>query len=83
MPLCPDMIEDALLMENNENKELPGAPDEKEYSRMDEKEKDISIQKALLRLQNRIYEILYLMEAEMKDKIVGPEEDESKNEKDK
>ncbi len=70
-------------MENNENKELPGAPDEKEYSRMDEKEKDISIQKALLRLQNRIYEILYLMEAEMKDKIVGPEEDESKNEKDK
>lgn len=62
-----------------ENRELPNAPDEKDYTKMNEKEKDISIQKALLRLQNRIYEILYLMEAEMKDKIVVPDEEDRNN----
>lgn len=33
-------------------------PDTDEYARMDDREKDLAIQKAVIRLQNRVQEIL-------------------------
>lgn len=56
-------------------------PDVEEYVRMNEKEKDLEIHKALIRLQNRIRKILYLMEAETKTRIVKPEKEEKKEKK--
>lgn len=38
-----------------------------QYLRMDEKEKDAEIQKAVARLQKRIQEILYVLEADMQE----------------
>jgi hypothetical protein len=46
------------------------SPSVEEYLRMDETEKEISIQKAVIRLQTRIQEILYLMESEIKSKQI-------------
>jgi hypothetical protein len=50
-----------------------------DYLRMDEDEKDVAIQKAVIRLQTRIHEILYLMESEIKAKK-GTHEKEGKKE---
>jgi len=44
------------------------SPSVEDYLRMDEDEKDVAIQKAVIRLQTRIHEILYLMESEIKTK---------------
>lgn len=44
------------------------SPSVEDYLRMDEEEKDIAIQRAVIRLQTRIHEILYLMESETKTK---------------
>ncbi len=43
-------------------------PSAENYIRMNEKEKDLEIQKAVIRLQNRISKILFLMDAEVKQK---------------
>lgn len=55
-------------------------PSVEDYMRMDEKEKDVAIQRAVVRLQNRIAEILYLLESETKNKR-GPlrKKDDGKN----
>lgn len=42
------------------------------YLLMDEKEKDIEIQRAVARLQKRIQEILYVLETE-KGQMTGPD----------
>ncbi len=42
------------------------------YLQMDEKEKDVEIQKAVVRLQKRIQEILYFFETE-KQHVINPE----------
>ncbi len=49
---------------DNRQGEIRGTSLEK-YLLMDEKEKDIEIQKAVARLQKRIQEILYLLEKDM------------------
>lgn len=49
---------------DNTQREMRGTSLEK-YLLMDEKEKDIEIQKAVARLQKRIQEILYLLEKDM------------------
>jgi hypothetical protein len=54
-----------------------GSPSVEDYLRMDEDEKDVAIQKAVIRLQTRIHEILYLMESEIKAKK-GTHKKESK-----
>ena len=41
-------------------------PSVEEYLRMGEEEKDVAIQKAVIRLQSRIQQILYHMDAETK-----------------
>ncbi len=57
-------------MKNKERREgAEDRPSVEEYLRMDERDKDIAIQKAVIRLQTRIQEILYLMDTEMKTKI--------------
>ncbi len=53
------------------------SPSVEEYLCMDEAEKDVAIQKAVIRLQTRIHEILYLMESEIKTKK-GPHKKEGK-----
>lgn len=49
---------------DNIRREMRGTSLEK-YLLMDEKEKDIEIQKAVARLQKRIQEILYILEKDM------------------
>jgi len=49
---------------DNTQREIRGTSLEK-YLLMDEKEKDVEIQKAVARLQKRIQEILYLLEKDM------------------
>ena len=49
---------------DNIRREMRGTSLEK-YLLMDEKEKDVEIQKAVARLQKRIQEILYLLEKDM------------------
>ena len=49
---------------DNMQREIRGTSLEK-YLLMDEKEKDIEIQKAVARLQKRIQEILYILEKDM------------------
>jgi hypothetical protein len=44
------------------------SPSVEDYLRMDEEEKDVAIQRAVMRLQTRIHEILYLMESGIKMK---------------
>jgi hypothetical protein len=50
-----------------------------DYLRMDEDEKDIAIQKAVIRLQTRIHEILYLMESEIKNKKIAHKKERKKD----
>ncbi len=49
--------------------------------RMSEREKDVEIQKAVTRLQNRISEILYLLETETKAKIKDQKKEQNKAKK--
>ena len=57
-------------MESNNNEEhadpeqLSRVPSYDEYFSMNEQEKDIAIERSVLRLQNRIRQIQYLMEIE-------------------
>ncbi len=54
--------------ERGKEKRHNDTPSVEDYLRMDEDEKDVAIQKAVIRLQTRIHEILYLMESEIKSK---------------
>ncbi len=54
--------------DSRKKKRHDDSPSVEDYQRMDEDEKDVAIQKAVIRLQTRIHEILYLMESEMKTK---------------
>lgn len=52
-------------MENNNNEKHPGQePRFDEYFRMSEREKDLAIERSVLRLQNRLRHILHLIEIE-------------------
>ncbi len=55
------------------------SPSVEDYLRMDEDEKDIAIQRAVIRLQTRIHEILYLMESEIKTKKGTHKKESSKD----
>ncbi len=61
--------------ENRDNKKSEGkiseSPSTRRYMGMSEKEKELEIQKAVTRLQNRIGEILYLLEMETKTEITN------------
>ncbi|HLE39914.1 MAG TPA: hypothetical protein VI956_00260 [Nitrospirota bacterium] len=57
--------------ERRKEKGHSDGPSVEEYLRLDENEKDIAIEKAVIRLQTRIHEILYLMEAEIKEKKIA------------
>jgi len=57
--------------ERRKGKGHSDGPSVEEYLRLDENEKDIAIEKAVIRLQTRIHEILYLMEAEIKEKKIA------------
>jgi hypothetical protein len=57
-------------------------PSVEEYLRMNERDKDIAVQRAVIRLQTRIQEILYLMENEMKTKVITRGKEVKKHEKD-
>jgi hypothetical protein len=54
--------------DSRKKKRHDDSPSIEDYLRMDEEEKDVAIQKAVIRLQTRIHEILYLMESEVKKK---------------
>lgn len=45
-----------------------------EYMRLGEKEKDLAVDQALIRLQNKIHAILNFLEAEAKSRIISPSE---------
>jgi hypothetical protein len=45
-----------------------------EYRRLGEKEKDLAIDQALIRLQNKIHAILNFLETEKKSRIISPSE---------
>jgi hypothetical protein len=64
--------------ERGKEKRHNGSPSVEDYLNMDEDEKDVAIQKAVIRLQTRIHEILYLMESEIKANK-GKHKKESKN----
>jgi hypothetical protein len=57
-------------------------PSVEEYLRMNERDKDIAVQRAVIRLQTRIQEILYLMENEMKTKVITRGKEVKKREED-
>ncbi len=57
-------------------------PNVEEYLRMNERDKDIAVQRAVIRLQTRIQEILYLMENEMKTKVITRGKEVKKREED-
>jgi hypothetical protein len=59
---------------NQDNKKPKGrsdCPSVDEYLAMSEDEKDHAIQNAIIRLQTRVQEILYLMESHMKTTIIS------------
>jgi hypothetical protein len=62
-------------MENNNNEEQAGpeqrsrVPSFDEYFSMNEQEKDLAIERSVLRLQNRILQIMYLLEIESKPSV--------------
>lgn len=60
-------------MEKNKRKSerKEGRPTVDEYLKMDETAKDMAIHNAVIRLQRRIQEILYLMNTEGKSGIAG------------
>ncbi len=45
-----------------------------EYMRLGEKEKDLAVDQALIRLQNKIHAILNFLETEAKSRIISPSE---------
>ena len=57
--------------ERRKEKRHNDRPSVEDYLRLDENEKDIAIEKAVIRLQTRIQEILYLMESEIKEKRIA------------
>lgn len=57
---------------NRTSKDRSDCPSVDEYLAMSEEEKDYAIQNAIIRLQTRVQEILYLMESHMKVKIIPP-----------
>ena len=57
--------------ERRKEKRQNDRPSVEDYLRLDENEKDIAIEKAVIRLQTRIQEILYLMESEIKEKRIA------------
>lgn len=57
--------------ERRKEKRFNDRPSVEDYLRLDENEKDIAIEKAVIRLQTRIQEILYLMESEIKEKRIA------------
>ncbi len=66
------------MSDPGEEKKLKySAPTLEKYLLMDEKEKDHEIQKAVARLQNRIQEILYLLDTD-KPSIAGSEAEANK-----
>lgn len=46
-------------------------PDLAKYLQMDEREKDLAIERAILRLQKRVHELLYYMDSLKKIKDTG------------
>ena len=50
--------------EKNDKDRREGGTSLEKYLLMDEKEKDVEVQKAVVRLQKRIQEILYLLETD-------------------
>jgi len=65
--------------ERRKEKRRNDSPSVEDYLRMDEDEKDVAIQKAVLRLQTRIHEILYLMESEIKNKKIAHKKEGKKD----
>ncbi|OGW52968.1 MAG: hypothetical protein A2Z46_05550 [Nitrospirae bacterium RBG_19FT_COMBO_55_12] len=65
--------------ERRKEKRRNDSPSVEDYLRMDEDEKDVAIQKAVLRLQTRIHEILYLMESEIKSKKIAHKKEGKKD----
>jgi hypothetical protein len=63
----------------NEPKGRGDCPSVDEYLAMSEEEKDYAIQNAIIRLQTRVQEILYLMESHMKMKIISPGKEVNQN----
>lgn len=64
---CPSHKELGMDFDDDDKtslQQLNSAPSVERYLNMDDKEKDLEIQKAVFRLQKRINEILYLMESE-------------------
>lgn len=45
-----------------------------EYMRLGEKEKDLAVDQALIRLQNKIHAILNFLETETKSRMISPSE---------
>jgi len=70
-------------MENNKNEEQAGTeqpskvPSFDEYFNMNEQEKDHAIERSVLRLQNRIRQILYLLEIENNPSVKPPHDAQS------
>lgn len=65
--------------ERRKDKRHNDRPSIEDYLRMDEDEKDVAIQKAVIRLQTRIHEILYLMESEIKSKKIAHKKEGKKD----
>jgi hypothetical protein len=61
--------------ERGKEKRHNDRPSVEDYLRLDENEKDIAIEKAVIRLQTRIHEILYLMESEIKNNKIAHKKD--------
>ena len=58
-------------MKNNSRREpsnMAGIPCFEEYQQMDEEGKNRELQRSLIRLQNRIYKIVHLMNEELKNR---------------
>ncbi len=64
--------------ERRKEKRHNDRPSVEDYLRLDENEKDIAIEKAVIRLQTRIQEILYLMESEIKEKRIAHKKEDKK-----
>ena len=64
--------------ERRKEKRHNDRPSVEDYLRLDENEKDIAIEKAVIRLQTRIHEILYLMESQIKEKRIAHKKEDKK-----
>jgi len=65
--------------ERRKDKRHNDSPSVEDYLRMDEDEKDVAIQKAVIRLQTRIHEILYLMESEIDNNKIAHKKEGKKD----